>query len=92
MSRQKSTIRFRSKPYEALGNLNRLSIAEYLADRKDANVTQIIEGIGGHMSQPAISQHLAKMRKAGIVEFEKNKRWVYYRLTPLARKLLNVTK
>jgi ArsR family transcriptional regulator len=34
------------------------------------------------LSQPTISHHMAKLRKAGLVESEKRGVWVYYRLHP----------
>lgn len=33
-----------------------------------------------HMSQPAVSQHLKRLRETGITNEEKRGRWVYYSL------------
>jgi ArsR family transcriptional regulator, arsenate/arsenite/antimonite-responsive transcriptional repressor len=44
------------------------------------------------LSQPTISHHMAKLREAGLVDFEKRGIWVYYRLhdklAPSTRRLL----
>jgi ArsR family transcriptional regulator, arsenate/arsenite/antimonite-responsive transcriptional repressor len=34
------------------------------------------------LTQPTISHHMARLREAGLVEFEKRGIWVYYRLNP----------
>jgi len=34
------------------------------------------------LSQPTISHHMARLRDAGLVEYEKRGIWVYYRLNP----------
>ncbi|CAM3173665.1 ArsR/SmtB family transcription factor [Sporolactobacillus spathodeae] len=34
------------------------------------------------LTQPAISQHLKKLRTAGVVQERKQGTWVYYRLSP----------
>lgn len=47
-------------------------------------------GLG--LSQPTISHHMARLKRAGLVESEKRGIWVYYRLRPripaTTRKLL----
>jgi ArsR family transcriptional regulator len=34
------------------------------------------------LSQPTVSHHMAKLRKAGLVEATRRGIWTYYRLTP----------
>jgi DNA-binding transcriptional ArsR family regulator len=45
----------------------------------EKTVTELIENCG--LSQSAVSQHLHKMRKAGVVEVTKKGREVYYRIS-----------
>ncbi len=41
-------------------------------------VCELVEVL--HMTQPAISQHLRKLKQAGLVKERKTAQWVYYRL------------
>ena len=47
----------------------------------DKSVGEISKGID--LSQSALSQHLAKMREAGLVEAEKRGQMVYYRIVDM---------
>lgn len=45
----------------------------------EKTVTELIENCG--LSQSAVSQHLQRMRNAGVVEVTKKGREVYYRIS-----------
>jgi len=63
---------------KTLSNPRRLEIIHLLADGP-REVTRLAEEMG--ISQPNVSQHLALMRAAGVVEAERNGREVRYRLS-----------
>ena len=60
-----------------LANVRRLEIIHLLADGP-REVSRLAEEMG--ISQPNVSQHLAVMRSAGVVEAEREGREVRYRL------------
>ena len=62
---------------KALSNPKRLEIVHLLADGP-REVGRLAEELG--ISQPNVSQHLALMRAAGVVEAERDGREVRYRL------------
>jgi ArsR family transcriptional regulator len=49
-------------------------------------VGELAEAVG--LSQSALSQHLAKMREAGLVECEKRGQMVYYRMASMQANAL----
>jgi len=63
--------------YSAFGNQTRTKLILCLAN-KSKNVTELIQTCG--LSQSAVSQHLAKLKKSGIVETKKEGKEVWYRL------------
>ena len=63
---------------KTLSNPRRLEIIHLLADGP-REVGRLAEEMG--ISQPNVSQHLAVMRSAGVVEAEREGREVRYRLT-----------
>ena len=70
-----------------LANTQRLMILCTLVEGE-----QSVSDISKHitLSQSALSQHLAKMRSAGLVDTEKRGQKIYYRLSsPEARALLS---
>ncbi|AYV66746.1 ArsR family transcriptional regulator [Niallia circulans] len=60
-----------------LGDKTRLSIVSLLSEQACC-VCELVEIY--NMSQPAISQHLRKMRDLGIVKEQKKGQWVFYSL------------
>ena len=60
-----------------LGHPDRLKIVEVL-ELGEATVSDIHEALG--LSQPAVSQHLAKMRGTGIVSARRDGVNVFYRV------------
>lgn len=66
-----------SRIVDILANAKRLEIISILY-QGELCVTELARRIG--MSQSALSQHLAKMRAAGVVVSRRDKLLVYYRL------------
>lgn len=63
----------------ALSNETRLSLLN-LIGRREVCVCELVETLA--MPQPKISQHLACLRGAGVVEARREGKWMHYRLTP----------
>lgn len=70
--------RLQSEVMKILASPRRLEILHLLAD-EPKEVGRLADEMG--ISQPNVSQHLAVMRAAGIVEAERDGREVRYRLT-----------
>lgn len=60
-----------------LGDKTRLTILSCLKER-ELCVCELVDLL--KISQPAMSQHLKKLRLAGIIRERKQGTWVYYRL------------
>jgi DNA-binding transcriptional ArsR family regulator len=69
--------RIQAEVLRTLSNSRRLEILHLLANGP-REVGRLAEEMG--ISQPNVSQHLALMRSAGLVEFERDGREVRYRL------------
>jgi ArsR family transcriptional regulator len=65
-----------AKLFRVLGDDTRLQILALLRIR-EACVCELVELFG--ISQPAISEHLRRLREAGLVEDERRGMWVFYR-------------
>lgn len=65
--------------FKALADPTRRAVFERLADG-EMNATELRQGFA--MSQPAISQHLAVLRSAGLIAEQKLGRNVMYRINP----------
>jgi DNA-binding transcriptional ArsR family regulator len=63
--------------FRALGDPSRLAIFESLS-RKEAPVKDLTAQF--KISQPAVSQHLSALRKAGLVTLRRDGRMTYYGL------------
>ena len=63
---------------KVLGNRYRLQIVNLLM-AGEKNVTELNAFV--KVSQPALSQHLSKLRRAGMVEFRRDRRQIYYFLS-----------
>lgn len=63
--------------FKALGHPTRLAIMLGLS-REECNVSHIVEKLG--VSQSTVSQHLAILRRTGVVEYEKKGLEVCYRI------------
>ena len=71
--------------FRALGDPSRLAIFESLA-RKEAAVKELTSQF--RISQPAVSQHLAALREAGLVTVRRDGRLAYYSVNPAGLKPL----
>ena len=70
-----------------LSNESRLLVLCYLAESGELVVGDLVERIG--LSQSALSQHLARLRKEGLVTTRKEAQCVYYRICdPRAQQIL----
>ena len=65
--------------FKALADPTRRAIFEKLAV-SGSNAKSLREGLG--VSQPAVSQHLAALRAAGLVRERKDGRFVHYEVDP----------
>jgi DNA-binding transcriptional ArsR family regulator len=68
-----------SQVFQVLADPTRRAVFEKLC-RQEMNVAQITAGFT--VSQPAISQHLAALRRAGLVRARREGRRAYYRSDP----------
>src|SRR5262245_23227900 len=68
-----------SEIFRALADPTRRAVFEKLA-QKEMSVSELTAGF--HVSQPAISQHLAALKGAGLVGERREGRNVYYRSDP----------
>ncbi|MDH6229583.1 DNA-binding transcriptional ArsR family regulator [Mesorhizobium soli] len=68
-----------SEIFRALADPTRRAVFERLADR-EMSVGDLKSGFA--ISQPAVSQHLAALRKAGLVAERRDGRNVFYRVAP----------
>ena len=59
-----------------IGHPQRLQILEHLDLHGECKVSDIVDAVGGQ--QGAISQHLNKMRRAGIIECQRHGKQVCY--------------
>jgi DNA-binding transcriptional ArsR family regulator len=71
--------------FRALGDPSRLAIFESLAGR-EAPVKALTARF--KITQPAVSQHLAALRKAGLVTVRRDGRMAFYSLNPAGLKPL----
>ncbi|SDM99459.1 ArsR family transcriptional regulator [Fictibacillus solisalsi] len=62
-----------------LGDKTRLTIVKILSEN-ECCVCEFVELF--QMSQPAVSQHLRKLRDSGLVKERKKGQWVYYSVNP----------
>src|SRR5215468_7192050 len=72
-----------------LANEKRLIILCFLATRGEMPVGALVEALG--LSQSALSQHLARLRRDGLVLFRRESQTLYYRLAdPRVMRVLSV--
>jgi ArsR family transcriptional regulator len=69
-----------------LANEKRLLILARLMDRREMSVNDLAKSVD--LSQSAISQHLAKLRREGLVDTRRASQGVYYRLSKDVRNRL----
>ncbi|WP_027415990.1 ArsR/SmtB family transcription factor [Aneurinibacillus terranovensis] len=71
------TIEKLSSLLKVVGNKTRLTILGYLKE-KELCVCDLVNLLS--MSQPGISQHLKKLRAAGIIHERREGTWAYFRI------------
>ena len=75
--------------FDVLGDPVRRRILELLADgERPAGDLAAVIGQEYRISQPAVSQHLAALKDAGLVDGRREGRCVYYRVQPKGMKPL----
>ena len=62
---------------KAMSNLRRMQILSELADGRERSVSEI-EKLMPELSQSALSQHLARLRAAGMVKTRRESQTIYY--------------
>lgn len=72
-----------------LANERRLALLCHLIDEGEATVGRLAEAVG--LSQPALSQHLAKLREDGLVVARREATSLHYRLADARVARLLVT-
>ena len=79
-----------AKMLKSLGNVYRLQVIQLLMSG-EKNVTELNNHV--KVSQPALSQHLARLRKEGIVESRRYQRQIFYRISnPQILRILAVVE
>jgi DNA-binding transcriptional ArsR family regulator len=73
--------------YSCLGNKTRVQLLTCLSE-SPKNVTELISKCG--LAQSAVSQHLAKLKKSGLVTFSKNGKEIKYEIKN--EKVVQVSK
>ena len=61
----------------AMGNAKRMRILNELSDGRERSVSEL-EGVITSLSQSALSQHLARLRRANIVKTRRESQTIYY--------------
>lgn len=64
--------------FKALSSETRLKIVIELIKKKECNVNKIVEDL--NISQPNVSQHLAILKNAGILEGFRKGTQIYYKV------------
>ncbi|WP_348643007.1 metalloregulator ArsR/SmtB family transcription factor [Mesorhizobium sp. B2-3-12] len=73
---------------EAVGNPTRLLVLAHLLDGEQS-VNELLEKVGSNHTQAPLSQNLAKLRRAGLVNTRRESQWIYYSCdSPAVRQLL----
>lgn len=77
LSKSTADLERAAKALKLLGDKTRLTIIAILIKR-ECCVCELLEVFD--MSQPSISQHLRKLKDAGLVKEERRGQWIYYSL------------
>lgn len=74
-----------------IGNYQRLLVLCLLLECGEMHVGEILSNVD--LSQSALSQHLAKMREAGLVTFRREAQTIFYRIdSPAVEKVVAALK
>lgn len=77
MNQTMITVEDISQTLKLLSDKTRLTIVKIL-EQRECCVCELVEIF--HVSQPAISQHLRKIKDAGLVKENRKGQWIYYSL------------
>lgn len=66
-----------NKYFKALSNPTRLAVIEMLMETPEMNVTQLNDKLGS-LSQPALSQALARLKQADILKARRAGKQIFY--------------
>ncbi|MBM7049246.1 winged helix-turn-helix transcriptional regulator [Rhizobium lusitanum] len=69
-------VEFSAQLLEAMANPQRLKVLSILVE-EEISVGLLSQRIG--LSQSALSQHLTRLRRAGLVAFRRDAQMIYYR-------------
>ena len=72
-----------AKTFKALSDENRLAIIELLKDGERC-AQDLIEVMG--IAQPTLSHHMKILVDAGIVDYRKHGKWIYYAVSEQGKK------
>ena len=61
----------------AMSNAKRMRILNELSDARERSVSEL-EGVIASLSQSALSQHLARLRRANVVRTRRESQTIYY--------------
>ena len=86
MGELENTISYLSKVFSLAGNEVRMKILFLLLEENELCVCDLSDIL--NMKIPAVSQHLRKMKDAGIIQNRKQAQTIYYSLNSQAKKLL----
>ena len=90
MLSETSQIKKAAQLLKVLGNPHRLQIIVLLLTG-EKNVTQINQSV--RVSQPALSQHLSRLRREGVLASRRDQRQIYYYISnPQISRLLDVAE
>jgi DNA-binding transcriptional ArsR family regulator len=73
-------------PLRAINNGHRKLLIELLAKKGEMDVSSIYKSL--KWEQPVASQHLAILRRAGIVKTRRDGKWIYYSINEKRMKEL----
>jgi len=86
MNELEDTIGYLSKVFSLAGNEVRMKILFLLLEENELCVCDLSDIL--NMKIPAVSQHLRKLKDAGIIQNRKQAQTIYYSLKGQARELL----
>ncbi len=89
--KEKQKLEKASRMLRTLSHPLRMAMVDMLIREKKMSVTQIHEEL--HIEQAIASQHLAVLKKCGIVDLEKEgKNCFYYLSQPLIQRIIDLVK
>ena len=72
-------LRALTRLFKSLADPHRLRILQLLADRGEMHVSAIADELA--QSQPAVSHHLMQLKHAGLIDYRRDGKFNFYRLS-----------